>query len=188
MYVGGDRLANGMLVPGGMPRISLRCPPVRSLARLCRLNHHGWREKPDRLSAPRPAKRFSAASRSSGGRRSTRLGTVFLVLHAPRRTLGKRPCEAAYFSNSSRAARTAVFKRGKPARPSLHRLGSFRRDYSTPQRPRRSAVNRESIFTANRAAVIARVRTSVQMSMPIDRRRRRRRFRSRLAVCCFLRP
>lgn len=78
---------------------------LRALSRLCRLNHHGWREKPGRLSASQPAKRFSAARRSPGHAVRTRRGAAFLALYAPRRTFEKRPFGVLYFSNSSRAVR-----------------------------------------------------------------------------------
>lgn len=147
-------MANGVRVVSRwhVPDTSLspRSSPVRS-RRLCRLNHHGWREKPGRLDASGLAKR-SSACRGPGRAACTRRGAAYLALHAPRRTFEKRPCRIVYFSNFVACGPRTVFKRGESGSPvrvafpsalSLRPGGSFRRDYSILGDPPRIS---ESIF------------------------------------------
>lgn len=168
--------------PGRPPRAFF--PPC---ARLCRLNHHGWREKPPAgqvgylslfLSLSRRARRVYLAPRST---RAT-----------PRRTFEKRPCGTVYFSNSSRAcgprgpfSNAATDRRFSPSPPPPVRPGIV---FGAIIRPRRPAVNRQSIFAADRAAARSTpTRLPHGRTLRTDQRGRRRRFRSRRRLL-FPRP
>ena len=174
--------------------------PSRALSRLCRLNHHG-------CGAKSPANSRQSRDRS---RRSdfpwhiacldtslrTRRDTAYLALPTPRQTFEKRPRNNLFFEFrcESYADNFQTWPTGFPRipdRPFLslsHCPGSFRRDYLAPRRARRPAVNRESIFAANRRSCklpTLQTDTDESPNVPTDTSRKRS-FRSLFAICCFL--
>lgn len=142
------------------------------------------------VGAKSPADSRHRRQRSGFRRRAARpnaphvrvAGAAFLALHAPPRTLGKRPWETVYFSNSSRAVRGPFSNgaTGSPARavallsaaPGIVSARLFD-PAATPATRRKSRIN----FCRNRANP-----TLVRASARPDAGGRRRRFRSPFVI------
>lgn len=195
----GDRLANRTRVlDRTSPRavisftFPLRMPSLPlslSRARLCRLNHHGWREKPGRLARHR--------GRRSGFRRlAVRSDAPYVcvvmlhsLLYARCIESSRNDCEELFIFQidlvrstdrfQSRGDRPLVRRSVRAGRPSG---GSFRRDYSTPRRP--AAVNRESIFAASDDRTDSALSSTSRAFSTDAGGQQRRRFRRLLFSCC----
>jgi len=120
--------------------------PPRALPRLCRLNHHGWREKPGRLSGTATGEAVFGGSPHARTRRT--YAPRCRVSRSTRATPNLRETAARnglFFESLACGPRT-VFKRGDRLARSgspfpSRRPGSFRRDYSTPATRRKSRNN-----------------------------------------------